>query len=89
MGGQRTMSVQKAVHMIHGQELTLCSDSIINISIQHRVTIKNKINKELKGIISRYSLWDYASIYMWQNICLPRQSPLHRSSLDWKNTVKA
>ena len=54
MSGQRTVSVQEAVHMIDGQELVLCSDHITHVSLQQGATMKKKDDKDSIDIVSRY-----------------------------------
>ena len=53
MSGQRTVSVQEAVHMANGQELVISSDYITHVSFQQAVTMKSKDDEPPKHIVSR------------------------------------
>lgn len=54
MSGQRTVSIQEAVHMIDGQELVLTSDHITHVSLHQGATLKKENDVESRDIVSRY-----------------------------------
>lgn len=54
MSGQRTVSIQEAVHMIDGQDLVLSSDTVTHVSLHQGATLKKENDKESKDIISKY-----------------------------------
>jgi len=54
LSGQRTVSIQEAVHMVDGQPLVLCSDYITYASLHRASMLKSENDNESTDIVTRY-----------------------------------
>ncbi len=55
MSAQRTVSIQEAVHMIDNQDLVICSEKFIYLSLRQGVMLQSeKDTKDQNNIVTKY-----------------------------------
>jgi hypothetical protein len=69
LAGHRLVSMQEAVHMVDEQELVICSDSMIYVSITQGQVLRDEQETDKNEILSRHikTVQKNTKISLWNN----------------------